>query len=155
MPAITLIRRTEVRTSVLFLTGNLRSWNTKKCKDSDCFFRCRTPETAERGLKSDNEKKKDPDCGFASVVRVFFCRIPLPVVSGFNPRSVFTGVRHINVPSIIGTTRLLFSGADCPLVGGGYRFAPPATAASLFLCFPPAAFAFQLRGGGFSPLLVE
>ena len=73
----------------------------------------------------------------------------------FNPRSVFTGARHINVPSITGTTRLLFSGADCPLVGGGYRFAPPATAASLFLCFPPAAFAFQLRGGGFSPLLVE
>ena len=62
----------------------------------------------------------------------------LPVLSGrvsgcgqisacFNPRSAVSGVRHINVPSITGTTRFLFSGADCPLVGGGYRFAPPAT----------------------------
>lgn len=60
---------------------------------------------------------------------------PLVLYYCFNPRSVFTGVRHINVPSITGTTRLLFSGADCPLVGGGYRFAPPAT------------FAFSLEAG--------
>ena len=72
----------------------------------------------------------------------------------FNPRSAVSGVRHINVPSITGTTRLLFSGADCPLVGGGYRFPSAPTAVSLFM-LSSRRLRFQLRGGEFPLFSVD